>query len=80
MPMLDGIYDGKVIHLLSSQNLPPNTRVKVIFEENHEIPKLGEDYSFLRVALQTKQVDSTDLSKHFYEYLNTEKLDHSDEQ
>ncbi len=80
MLTIDGIYDGKVVHLLSAQSLPPpNTRVKIVFEENHEAPKLGEDYSFLKVALQMNQVGPTDFSENFYEYLNAEKLDHPDE-
>lgn len=79
MPTLDGIYDGKVVHLLAAQNLPPpNTRVKVIFEERHDAPKLGEDYSFLKIALQTKQQDSTDFSERIHAHFNAEPLDRHD--
>ncbi len=79
MLMIDGIYDGKVVHLLSSPSLSPNTRVKVIIEESEETPKLGENYSFLKVALRMKQQGPTNFSENIHEYLNADKLDHHDE-
>ncbi len=59
-------------------SLPPNTRVKVIVEESEEIPKLGEEYSFLKAAMRMKQQGPVDFSENIHAYLNAGKLDHHD--
>lgn len=69
MLTIDGIYDGQVVHLLSNQPLPPNRRVKVMFEEQEEPPILGEDHSFLKLAMKIKKRGPSDFS---------EKLGHRD--
>ena len=79
MLTIDGVYDGKVVHLLSSQSLPPNTRVKVIVEDAEESPKLGEPYSFLKFAMQIEESGPEDFSENIDEYLKADRLSHHDE-
>lgn len=83
MLTLDGIYDGQVVRLLSKQPLPANMPVKILvedqFEKNEEVPVLGEDYSFLKAAMQAKLRGPKDFSENINDYLKMEKLDNHDE-
>ena len=78
MLTIEGIYDGEVVHLLSKKSLPPNTLVKVLVEdeseENWEPPKLGEDYSFLKIVMRAKLQGHHDFSENIHDYLKTDKL------
>jgi len=83
MLTIEGIYDGEVVRLLSKQSLPANTLVKIVvedqFEKKEEAPVLGEDYSFLKFAMQAKLQGPKDFSENINEYLKMEKLDNHDE-
>jgi hypothetical protein len=83
MLTIEGIYDGEVVRLLSKQSLPANMPVRILvddqFEKNEEVPVLGEDYSFLKVAMQAKLRGPKDFSENTNDYLKMEKLDKHDE-
>ena len=83
MLTIEGIYDGEVVHLLSKKALPPNTRVKILVEDESEksweLPRLGEDYSFLKVAMQANLKGPKDFSENINDYLKIEKLSNHDE-
>lgn len=83
MLTIEGIYDGEVVRLLSKQSLPANMPVKILvedpFEKDEEFPVLGEDYSFLKVAMQAKLRGPKDFSENINDYLKMEKLDRHDE-
>ncbi len=83
MLTIEGIYDGEVVRLLSKPSLPANMPVKILvddqFEKNEEVPVLGEDYSFLKVAMQAKLRGPKDFSENINDYLKMEKLDKHDE-
>lgn len=79
MLTLEGIYDGQVVRLLSKQSLAANMPVKILvedpFEKNEEVPVLGEDYSFLKVAMQAKLRGPKDFSENINDYLKSDLED-----
>ena len=83
MLTLEGIYDGEVVRLLSKQSLPANMPVKILvddqLEKNEEVPVLGEDYSFLKIAMQARLRGPKDFSENINDYLKMEKLEKHDE-
>ena len=83
MLTIEGIYDGEVVRLLSKQSLPANMPVKILVEDqlekNEAVPVLGEDYSFLKVAMQAKLRGPKDFSENINDYLKMEKLDRHNE-
>jgi hypothetical protein len=83
MLTLEGIYDGEVVRLLSKQSLPANMPVKILvddqFEKNEEVPVLGEDYYFLKLAMQAKLRGPKDFSENINDCLKMEKLDKHNE-
>jgi cytochrome c oxidase assembly protein Cox11 len=74
---------ASLIHPTLKQSLPVNMPVKILvedqFEKNEEVPVLGEDYSFLKVAMQAKLRGPKDFSENINDYLKMEKLDWHDE-
>ena len=65
--VLDAVYDGEVIRLTETLDLPANTRIRVTVEPLPEPD--SEPLSFLDAALSLKLDGPTDGSSRFEEYL-----------
>ncbi len=63
---VDATFDGEVFRFAIPINLPPNTKVKVLFDES-DSPE--EPYHFLRMARSLKLRGPSDFSENLDQYL-----------